>query len=168
MRIYISGKIGEEVISDATRQKFERAEKMLQEKGYDVVNPTARYIQEAIMEKREEVTTMIASGESLMEKQFDNLDYRITLGTVMMLIRVCDAIYMLDDFPSSPGARAELSTARAMGLKRIFQNEYDARLDMYRDWSDQHPEYVNANTDTWQWKAHDYIEEHLDEHYLPL
>ena len=31
MRVYISGKIGEEVISEATRQKFERAERMLEE-----------------------------------------------------------------------------------------------------------------------------------------
>ena len=30
-RIYISGKICEEVISDATRQKFARAEEMLKE-----------------------------------------------------------------------------------------------------------------------------------------
>ena len=30
MRIYISGKIGEEVISDATREKFARAERMLE------------------------------------------------------------------------------------------------------------------------------------------
>lgn len=38
MRVYISGKIGEEVISDATRQKFAKAEKMLQDRGYDVFN----------------------------------------------------------------------------------------------------------------------------------
>jgi hypothetical protein len=29
MRVYISGKIGEEVLSEATRKKFARAEKML-------------------------------------------------------------------------------------------------------------------------------------------
>ena len=36
MKIYISGKIGEAVISEATRQKFAKAEKMLEAKGYEV------------------------------------------------------------------------------------------------------------------------------------
>ena len=40
MKVYISGKIGEAVISDETRQKFDAAEKMLQDKGYRVFNPT--------------------------------------------------------------------------------------------------------------------------------
>ena len=39
MRVYISGKIGGEVISDATRQKFARAEEILKAKGYQVFNP---------------------------------------------------------------------------------------------------------------------------------
>ena len=39
-KIYISGKIGEEVLSDETRKKFAKAEKMLRSKGYDVFNPT--------------------------------------------------------------------------------------------------------------------------------
>ena len=39
-KVYISGKIGEEVLSDATREKFARAEDMLRSKGYDVFNPT--------------------------------------------------------------------------------------------------------------------------------
>ena len=48
MKVYISGKIGEEVISEATRQKFAEAEQMLREpdfKGniYDVGGPTAEF-----------------------------------------------------------------------------------------------------------------------------
>ena len=39
MKVYISGKIGEEVISEATRQKFAKAEEMLKAKGYEVFNP---------------------------------------------------------------------------------------------------------------------------------
>ena len=39
-KVYISGKIGEEVLSEATRQKFASAEKFLKAKGYKVFNPT--------------------------------------------------------------------------------------------------------------------------------
>ena len=51
-RIYISGKIGEEVISEATRQKFAKAEELLKEcfgeENIVVINPACDYIQEAI------------------------------------------------------------------------------------------------------------------------
>ena len=40
MRVYISGKIGEEVLSEATRQKFARAEELLQARGFETFNPT--------------------------------------------------------------------------------------------------------------------------------
>ena len=40
MKVYISGKIGEEVVCEATRQKFAKAEEMLKAKGYKVFNPT--------------------------------------------------------------------------------------------------------------------------------
>ena len=40
MKIYISGKIGEEVLTEATREKFAQAERMLRQLGYDVFNPT--------------------------------------------------------------------------------------------------------------------------------
>jgi len=39
MKVYISGKIDEEVICETTRQKFARAEKKLKTDGYEVFNP---------------------------------------------------------------------------------------------------------------------------------
>ena len=39
-KVYISGKIGEEVLSKATREKFAKAEKWLKAQGYAVFNPT--------------------------------------------------------------------------------------------------------------------------------
>ena len=35
-KVYISGKIGEEVLSDATREKFAKAEEYIKAKGYKV------------------------------------------------------------------------------------------------------------------------------------
>ena len=40
MKVYISGKIGEDVLSEATRQKFAKAEAYLREWGFDTFNPT--------------------------------------------------------------------------------------------------------------------------------
>lgn len=40
MKVYISGKIGEEILSEATRQKFAKAESYLRDWGFDVFNPT--------------------------------------------------------------------------------------------------------------------------------
>lgn len=47
-RIYISGKIGEEVISEATRQKFAETEKMLEERGFEPINITSDGIQRSM------------------------------------------------------------------------------------------------------------------------
>ena len=49
MEVYISGKIGEEVISDATREKFERKKKYLRKKGFDVFNPCNEAWQRALV-----------------------------------------------------------------------------------------------------------------------
>lgn len=51
MRVYISGKIGEEVISDETRQKFAAAQKMLEDRLSDmstVINPASEEFQETM------------------------------------------------------------------------------------------------------------------------
>jgi hypothetical protein len=66
MKVYISGKIGEEVISDATRQKFVRAEKMLEAKGYDVFNPTDpewQYIQSRCFNREKENAIIITVND---------------------------------------------------------------------------------------------------------
>ena len=39
-KVYIAGKIGEDILSDTTRKKFAEAEAWLKAKGYKVFNPT--------------------------------------------------------------------------------------------------------------------------------
>ena len=108
-RIYISGKIGEEVISEATRQKFAKAEELVKEafgeENVTVINPACDYIQEAIK--------MHYSMKGIKPW------YEETLLYMLHWLEACTAIYMLPDFLDSPGAKAEHAFAIAT-KKRIF------------------------------------------------
>ena len=101
-KVYISGKIGEEVLSEATRQKFASAEKFLKAKGYKVFNPTTSGYGK-IAEN-----TAKAKGTTF---------YREILLLDIMALQQCDIICLLPDWNESPGAQAELSFAKAIGLK---------------------------------------------------
>ena len=113
--IYISGKIGEKVISDATREKFEKAERLLKEQGHYTVNPTAGRWQQVLE---------IAWGRKCAE----NWDAKMTFYAHALIrdlekLAACDAIYMLPDFLLSPGAKAEHAFAIAIGLEIIYDEE---------------------------------------------
>lgn len=130
-RIYISGKIGEEVISDATRQKFARAEEMLKELNKDntVINPACVYIQECI--------------QMHYEMKGVRPWYDETLLYMMHWLQTCTAVYMLADWKKSPGATAEYWYAVAAGRSIYFENEKDAR-EHARRWFWEHAnDYVN-------------------------
>ena len=101
-KVYISGKIGEEVLSEATREKFASAEKFLKAKGYKVFNPTTSGYG-AIAEN-----TAKANGTTF---------YREILLLDIMALQQCDIICLLPDWDDSPGAKAELYFAEAIGLK---------------------------------------------------
>lgn len=105
--VYISGKIGEEVLSEATRQKFVKAEKALHELGYDVFNPTR--------------SGLGATAEVLaIEKGTDF--YREILLLDLDMLAKCDAIYMMPDWTDSPGAKVEKAYAEAIGIKVLSVN----------------------------------------------
>ncbi len=101
MRVYISGKIGEEVLSEATRQKFARAERELREWDFDVFNPTT--------------SGLGAKAEELAKENGTDFYTEIMKLDLEALIQ-CDAIYLLQDWVESPGAKRELSEAREHGL----------------------------------------------------
>ena len=112
MKIYISGKIGEMVISDKTREKFERAEKRLKEKGHEVVNPACHDFQTM-------VTTWV---DAIVDSGFDQDYYAETLLQDLDWLKNCDAIYLLSDYHDSPGALVELAFARAIGKEVIYED----------------------------------------------
>ena len=93
--IYISGKItGDENY----KEKFEAAEKLLTEKGFNVINPCK-----------------IGEYEFFSYEQFLHIDFA--------LIDCADALFMLSDWKSSKGAIREWHYAQSKGKAIIFQHE---------------------------------------------
>lgn len=110
MRIYISGKIGEEVISDETRQKFAAAQKMLEDRLSDmstVINPASEEFQETI--------------EQAFKWREIPMNYQDILLYDLQWLRTCSAIYMLEDWGHSPGGATEFYFAKATGKKIFFR-----------------------------------------------
>ena len=110
-KVYISGKIGEEVLSDATREKFARAEDMLRSKGYDVFNPTTSGLGKAAEKDAEKYGTTF---------------YKEILIYDLMALKQCDAIYLLCDWSNSTGAFLELCYAQATNINVLFSERADA------------------------------------------
>ncbi|MCR4957855.1 MAG: DUF4406 domain-containing protein [Prevotella sp.] len=115
MRVYICGKIGEEGLSDATLEKFNKAEAMLKARGFDTFNPT---------NGRHQQIVNAAYGRKVAE----NWDIRMSHYEYMLMkdlqkLVCCEAIYMLPDFIDSPGARAEYAFAIATGKQVYYADE---------------------------------------------
>ena len=111
MKVYISGKIGEEVVSEATRQKFAKAEEMLKAKGYEVFNPTTSGLGKVADEK-------VLEAERRGEK---TTWYQEILKLDLDALSFCDGIYLLNDYKQSDGARIEYDFALANKKKFLFQ-----------------------------------------------
>lgn len=107
-KVYISGKIGEEVLSEATRQKFASAEKFLKAKGYKVFNPT---------------TSGLGTAAEQAAKKYGTTFYKEILIYDLMALKQCDAIFVLPDAVDSPGAKVEITYAKAIGLEIMYRND---------------------------------------------
>ena len=107
MKVYISGKIGEEVLSEATRQKFAKAEEYLRSWDFEVFNPTT-------------------SGLGLRAEELARENGTDFYTEIMKLdlaeLERCDAIYMLKDWCDSPGAKVEHFRAVELGLVVWYEN----------------------------------------------
>lgn len=110
MFVYISGKIrgNENYYAD-----FKKAELWLKLKDYAVINP-AKVVESLPLTK-------------MSESQIMKIDYA--------LIDVCDAIFMLDCWQKSKGACAELSYAKSIGKKVMYQ-------DYFKEFKKKGVEYV--------------------------
>ena len=90
-RVYISGKITGLSEKEWT-ENFEAVEKALTDAGYRVINPAKVKV---------------------------DLDYQEYLTIDIILLGRCDAIYMLDNWQDSNGAKVERATAEALNLTVI-------------------------------------------------
>ncbi len=106
MKVFISGKIGEEVISDPTRKKFDRVERSLLSNGYEVENPVSDSYQIAL--------NISHKSKKPAEIIMFNLH----------LLSDCDAVYMLDDWDQSSFANLMLDFARIAG-KEVWWQDYE-------------------------------------------
>lgn len=123
MNVYISGKIGEEVISEATRQKFARAEEMLRAKGYEVFNPCNAAWQRVLKSGYE--TELFEKG-GMPANAIPFYDYCLLRDLMVMSAK--EAVYFLEDWDKSPGAGSEHSFAMATGKKMLWQRLEDAQV----------------------------------------
>lgn len=106
MKVYISGKIGEDVLSDATREKFARAERELRGWNFDVFNPT---------------TSGLGHRAEELARQNGTDFYTEIMKLDLEELRWCNAIYMLRDWEDSPGAKVEKAEAERLGLAVWFE-----------------------------------------------
>lgn len=121
MRVYISGQIGELEPSPSTIEKFAKAEEKLRARGFDVFNPISRDVYRSAKKIFNEVESPhLEEGACLPDI------YSIILTMDIRHLSHCHAIYLLADYPNSPGARAEHAFARATKKNFFFQDTFHA------------------------------------------
>ena len=92
MRVYISGAV---TGTDDYKERFDEAEKMLTEKGFDVVNPVKE-----------------------MEKFADD-SWLDIMKRCLILLDTCDSIVLLNGWTQSRGACMEFGYAVGKGMIQI-------------------------------------------------
>jgi hypothetical protein len=95
MKIYISGKISG--MEDEAKVLFDRAEKYLLSKGYEVVNP-------------------------MKLEHNENTHWHHYMKTDIIALMECDAIYMLTNWTESKGAVVEFYIADNLEFEIIHEN----------------------------------------------
>lgn len=96
MKIYVSGKITG-LHPTEYRGKFKAAVKLLREQGHTVVDPSRMDVYE--------------------------LTYAQYMAIDTTILSFCDAIYMLDNWKDSNGAKLEKEYAESLGLKVMYEVE---------------------------------------------
>ena len=167
MKVYISGKIGEEVVSEAIRQKFAKAEEMLKAKGYEVFNPCDERWQRTL--KREYEHNSYVQSPMRMGKFPDFYDYCLLRD--LMVLSKKDAVYMLSDWKRSEGATLEYHFALATGKKILFQVEdhaFDYLKGEFFVKSDAGQLDEHLTKAPWNEALNHYIHDNINEVWIPL
>ena len=118
-KIYISGKMGEKSLSEATREKFAQAEERLKAEGWDPINPATDDYQDVMRVLLAEAFEDWEDAD--IEGEWN--EYAEMLMHDLRIISLCDALYMLADWQQSPGATAEHAYAKALGKEIRYEVE---------------------------------------------
>lgn len=100
-KIYISGGI---TFFEDWKEHFNKAQKMLIEKGYVVISP------------------VLISEE--VEKEIEKPTYADYMRADLRMLCICDAVYFLDNWEGSRGARVEKEVANILGLEQLFEIDF--------------------------------------------
>lgn len=95
--VYLSGKITD---NEHYKKDFALAENFLYQMGYVVINPA----------RLDEIT--------------DGLTYEQYMKVCYQLVEIADIIFMVSGWQKSKGANAELSYAKSLGKKVMYQDYY--------------------------------------------
>ena len=95
--VYLSGKITD---NPNYKSDFSCAELFLRQMGYIVINPAD------------------------LEEIVDGLTYEQTIQICYRLVDISDIIFMVSGWQKSKGANAELSYAKSIGKKVMYQDYY--------------------------------------------
>lgn len=110
MRIYISGKVtGEDPVT--AWQKFDAVETALIKQGFEVINPLR-----VVME-------------------FPNQSWKFYMKVLLPYLFDCEAIYLLNDWPASKGAKIERNVA--LQLDMLLLTEYTLQPGEVKKYLDQ-------------------------------
>lgn len=102
MKVYISGPI---TGTTDFMERFDKAQKYLESKGFSVVNPA-----------------LVNSNLP------DDTTYKDYMRMSFTMLDMCDHIYMLSGYERSVGARMELNKAYELGLRVLYEQ---TPADMY-------------------------------------
>lgn len=112
MKIYISGPITHHTGPDP----FAPVKAWLEERGYTTLNPKD-------VPACADRSCVLLPHE--VEKNFEHSWACYLKHDLIAMLRDCDTILMLDGWQDSHGARLEMSTAAAVGMRILFQDNFD-------------------------------------------
>ena len=95
--VYLSGNI---ISNGFCKEQFERAENFLLDRGYITLNPFD------------------------ISQSMEDLNYEQVIQVHYRLIDICDVIFMISGWQNSKSANAELSYAKSLGKKVMYQDYY--------------------------------------------
>lgn len=105
--IYIAGKVSNEPLAEVTA-KFGQAQKVLEAKGYTVINPLA-------------VTAAAFDNNDSEDDRWLHMPWAYAMRLTVAAMMQADEIYMLRDWRTSPGAKIEHELAERLKFEIHYQ-----------------------------------------------